>query len=537
LSYGIGDSQVQLTWETGHVFKLLGVACFPAFSKERGKKALTLDTKAFEGCLYAICAPFKLRQHQNLVHPVMLRQGIEQIFYGKALYPTPLLDVAYDSLQRLAVGAARRVLQLQPRTPTAFIQWELRLWPPHLRAHKRAMTFMAFLMHHSWVGEKILRPYLEAGWGDQDREAHDVHPIFDVPPLRRMTNILKLYNLSWLTVYSDWKRPWALRASLASKIEQDHLLPAFLEYIHMGISSGSKGIPNLHRRQLLRDMALPAAPTSEKAKKEAVAVARLLPLYLFVPDDLPTAGIRFRAPYLRLQHRGSDKSREPCAWCLAADSEYGYHLLRCRQAPIRIMALRLRALRLIQQDYQSLEWVPEGDPDSEVNLARLFSLSWRGSAAWQPNRRDKGHQPSLEVLQAALLYMREAINEYAGAVAGTGPGGSDPVWKLPIYLKATEPVPEELAAVTLQQLLQPNVPEMGAALPELDSLQRLGNGKGPEAIIYTSDDEEVDMAQADDGDAENGPDDADEPGNGQVHVRRPATDPLQALGASDDERD
>jgi hypothetical protein len=362
----------------------------------------------------------------------MLRQGIEQIIFGKALYPTPLVDVAYDSLQRLAIGAARRVLQLQPRTPTAFLQWELRLWPPHLRAHKRAMVFMAFLLHHSWVGEKILRPYLEAAWR-QERDADDLPPLFDVPPLKRMTNILKMYNLSWGTVFDQWKRPWALRLRVASDIEQQYLLPAFIDYIQTSIASGSKGIPTLHRRQLLRDMAVPTNPKSPAA----AALARLLPLYLFVPHDLPTAGIRFRAPYLRLQPRGEDRPRECCTWCKAPDSEYGYHLLRCRAAPPRIKALRLRALRLIQQDCQPLVLTLPGDATWEANLGRLFSLSWTGSATWQPNRKDKGRQPSLEALQAALLYMREAINAYATAVAGTGPGASDPVWKLPVYLPVT----------------------------------------------------------------------------------------------------
>jgi hypothetical protein len=381
------------------------------------------------------------------------------------------------------------------------------------------MVFMAFLLHHSWVGEKLLRPYLDAAWR-QGRDADDLHPIFDVPPLKRMTTILKMYNLSWVTVFNEWKRPWALRLGVASAIEKQHLLPAFIEYIHMSIATGSTGIPNLHRRQLLRDMAVPSDPKSS----DATALARLLPLYLFVPHDLPTAGIRFRAPYLRLQPRGEDRPRESCTWCQAPDSEYGYHLLRCRSAPPRLKALRLRALRLIQQDCQPLVLAP-GDATSEVNLGRLFSLSWRGSATWQPKRTDKGHQPSLEALQAALLYMREAINDYATAVAGTGPGASNPVWKLPVYLRVTRPSAEELATVAQQQLAQPCLPELRPTLPALDSLQRLNLAypEGEEGIDYTSDDEEGGGNARDD--------DADEPGHEDEEL--PPRDSLQALGASD----
>jgi hypothetical protein len=387
------------------------------------------------------------------------------------------------------------------------------------------MVFMAFLVHHSWIGEKLLRPYLEAAW-NQGRPVDELHPIFDVPPLKRMTAILHMYNLSWLTVYNDWNRPWAKRLEVASKIEEEIMLPAFIQYIHTSIATGSKGIPHHHRRQLLRDMAVPTNPKSPAA----IALAGLLPLFEFVPHDLPTAGIRFQAPYLRLQPRGVDRPRESCAWCHAPDSEYGYHLLRCRMAPQRIMVLRLRALRLIHLDCQPLT-PAAGDVASDANLGRLFSLSWIGLAAWQPNRKDKGRQPSLEALQAALLYMREAINEYAVAVAGTGPQASDPVWKIPVFLRATRPSAEELAEVAQQQLAQPFTPAVGPFLPPLDSLQRLNFNypDGDEGIGYTSDDEEEEgNALADDADA------AGHGDGGQPFPRVEAPRcSLQALGASE----
>lgn len=170
-------------------------------------------------------------------------------------------------------------------------------------------------------------------------------------------------------------------------------------------------------------------------------MAHYLPLYLYVPGDLARAGIRFRAPYLRFHPRDPYAPRASCKWCGAYDLEYGHHLVRCRQAPPRVRALRDRALRQIQQDVQ-LD--APARHDSEDNLRRLFDLCWVGKCEWRRSRPDRGTQPSESALKAALLYMREAINTYSEATAG---GRTNPVWTLPRYVVAPEVSPEELLAV------------------------------------------------------------------------------------------
>ena len=47
------------------------------------------------------------------------------------------------------------------------------------------------------------------------------------------------------------------------------------------------------------------------------------------------------------------------------------------------------------------------------------------------------------MLTKALWYMRAMINEYRKATAGTGPGGSNPVWELPVYGRDPDPDAEE----------------------------------------------------------------------------------------------
>jgi hypothetical protein len=121
--------------------------------------------------------------------------------------------------------------------------------------------------------------------------------------------------------------------------------------------------------------------------------------------------------------------------------------------------------------------------------------------------------------------MREAINAYATAVAGTGPGASDPVWKLPVYLPVTRPSAEELATVNQQQLAQPVIPVLGSNLPALDSLQRLN-------LVYPEGEDGVDYTSGDEEEGHNAlVGHADEPGH--EDEEQPPLDSLQALGASD----
>jgi hypothetical protein len=241
-------------------------------------------------------------------------------------------------------------------------------------------------------------------------------------------------------------------------IETRHLLPRFITDLRTRVEEGTPGLPALHRQQLLRDLALPTS-----SDPLALRVASLLPLYLFVPYDLPRAGLRFRALYLRYQFRDVFAFRAPCPWCLDHDQEYGYHLLRCRGMPVALRALRDRALRLILADCGA------SDPlAGEANLRRLFCLSWRGSASWQPGRCDKGSQPSLAALQAALLFMRDAINACASFTAAPSPGRHQPIWRLPEHLPTEPPSDAELAAAT------PCVrPPAGAVRAPLDCLTSL----------------------------------------------------------------
>jgi hypothetical protein len=80
--------------------------------------------------------------------------------------------------------------------------------------------------------------------------------------------------------------------------------------------------------------------------------------------------------------------------------------------------------------------------------------------------------------------MRDAINSYASLVAGTGSGGSNPVWRLPQYLPAPPVTLAELAAATPGPLRL-----RSAVSAPLDSLQALPSpvSDGDESDEYAGD--------------------------------------------------
>ena len=382
---------------------------------------LPLDEDKARRLLGAISSSFSFAHDKYYVDPVALRLGIEQLLHASLLFQTAVVDIKYDQLESKTLGMVRRVLQLQPTTPTAYIQWELRLWPPRLRAHKRCLMFVYKIVHHSWIGEQLLRPFL-AKCASDDRPLDDLHPIFEAAPLKRMGEVLKEYKLSWYHVYGQWATPYEKREKLADEIEKELLLPAFISYLRERVQHHTPDLPAYHRQQLLRDMDLPSA-------KDAAREAALLPLYLYTRHDLPRAGIIFRAPYLRFQPRGAYHRRAACAWCGEDEGECGYHLLRCPRMPRMALVLRNRALLLMRGD------VVKQAVSLEQELDRLFCLSWPGLSAWRPGRVDRGQQPSRDVLEALLLYMRDAINLYAA--------DEPAVWPLPVYTRCPSLSPQE----------------------------------------------------------------------------------------------
>jgi hypothetical protein len=456
---------IRLNWNTSEVFRLLGVRCQTAHSSHLHHPIMPADKKKVGRTMAVITQAFVIDKHRSYVNPRALKMGIEQLVYTSALYESALQKVDYDTIQRTVLRRCRQTLHLPATMPSAYVMWELRLWPPHLRAHKRAMVFAAFLIHHSWIGKKILFPYLHEA-SSRSRPTDDVHPIFDMGPLKYISEVLRLYGVSWYTVMAEWNKPWKARSQVGTMIQRELLWPRYVQYLREKVE-GTTDIPIHHRRQLLRDMDLPAP--------SLLSTARASPIHHHMEGDLPRAAFAFRAPYLRYQNRGAFVARASCAWCGEYEGECGYHLLRCPNLPARVATLLDKALRLIHRDVRAALGLQQplddyGDATvhlEEINLGRLYSLKWHGKGLWVLGRSDRGKQPDREALRACLLFMREAINAYS-AVAPE-------VHALPVFEAPPEPTEREYAiAAQARQCYQDAQAASQGWQPSQDSLQNLG---------------------------------------------------------------
>ena len=115
-------------------------------------------------------------------------------------------------------------------------------------------------------------------------------------------------------------------------------------------------------------------------------------MYQLVRDDLPRAGIQFRAPWLGHTYQEDLRKsggRPPCAWCKEPNAEWGYHLMRCSEAPPPLHARRQQVLEAIVQDLKP-ESNPDSDPTSPCNLDRLNRLTWEGVTEGERSPRSSG---------------------------------------------------------------------------------------------------------------------------------------------------
>jgi hypothetical protein len=379
---------------------------------------------------------FRIKRHQYYVVPTALRTAIEQVVYAGALYDAAIVDTDYDKLDSLTLAAVRRIMQVPPFTPTAFLRWELRLPPSRLRAHKRAIRWAQQLWHGSWIGQEILQPYLKDNTSRQ--QAEEIHPMFEMGPVGRLTRILSEYSLNWTAILGQ--KPQDPKTKLVS---HNCTRAALLPWTRKKLMKDSPGIPAAHKAELAIHMGIETGDYSWPGQQNP----QDLPLYLFIDGDLPRAGLWARMPYLRVQLRGPERERTPCAWCRGQDREYGYHLMRCNHMPPRLRRRRDAVLKDILEDVaegarRHLRHPPPDEPTSTTNLNRLFYLHWEGPSNWRSSekhpRSDRNVQPSQEVLKAALWYFRDMINTYRLSTRREQHGATNPVWELPVYNRETD---------------------------------------------------------------------------------------------------
>lgn len=416
----VGD--LTLKWVTS-TFRYLGTptsayhpaTCGAAFRRSKVRH----DPARLAHALLPLRLVCQLPNGQPYLVPSAARFAVNQVLHASTLFATPFVDLDHTTLGQRTLSTLRSALALPHDLPSAYLRYELRLTPPHLQAAGRLATSAHHLWHHSWIGRELLQP-MWTGTGAPPRRSatpldDPTHKFLRVGPVALWNETLSKYfvdpaarlaspapGLAWLHAEGDTTRG-ALRrqinAALATTF-RDEMLTA-VNALQLPESILGPMRVNINT----------SGPPSD------------LPLYLLEGDDLPRAGLLFRAPFLGHVYRSAlAAGRPPCCWCGAIDGEWGHHLLSCPACPPVITAQRDAVLRAILADMH-----PSAEAfDSPVNLQRLYTLTWPGATPDQcnrlPGRSDAGQQPSAHVLRQALWYMRSCINAYSPASPASGKG-------------------------------------------------------------------------------------------------------------------
>jgi hypothetical protein len=415
-----------LPWRT-EPFPYLGVGTHPAHSamhaRMNGKQQAPLDLKRLNRNLYGLTQVCQLSPSQPYLVTPALRFAVQQVVNAAALYTTAINDTDYESLDRRTLATIRSALGLPMQMPSAYLRWALRLPPSELYGHGRGLTTAFATWHHSWAGRTLLRPLWTGDdpnppprYNRRPRPPVGSHPVFRHGPLARWDRLMQTYfpelprrpapppDHHGLYQLHGAHRPWEERHLFKDDVDSK-LAKSFKQWTLDAIEAIRLPAPlrAAMRRLVEEDPCGPDEP----------------PLWCFLPDDLPRAVILFQAPFLGHSFHSEllEHGRPPCAWCGEADSEWGYHLLTCPQAPAHVTRQRDATLQAIVADVH-----PQDDPDhapwdSPTNMERLYLLNWRGrhplQIARRQHRTDTGHQASAHVLRMAAWYMRTCINAYS----------------------------------------------------------------------------------------------------------------------------
>ena len=338
------------------VFRYLGI---PIVSAPDYGCSLPSTVPYDEDCarrrLYGFRSLFGNTAGRQALSPELLRLGILQVVYAKALYPTALVDINYDHLDAQVYRCIRDLFHMPTNASSTYMRRELGIWPSRFYAHRRALRFLWRLCHshwthhafHAWLRQTEIPAWFHQGW---------VHNgVMD-----RFTKLLATYGFTWKDLWrcSTWKG-WTMR--IAQKLED-----AIAQYTT--VAATRHDLPHIAVRY----------PSFQPA----------LPAYLRVGGDLACAGMRFR--YSRLRHLpGPPTNRGLCRFCRRGP-ENGHHLLRCTQLPPHLATAKCRL---------STDIMIEAQNPNLVSFDAMYALHW-------------AHQTT-PLLQRVLAFMRNVINAYA----------------------------------------------------------------------------------------------------------------------------
>jgi len=329
--------------------------------KPRYSLKAVLDIKALQSKLLSLKLLFG--QRSAAIMPQVIRQVVIQQVFAKALYPTALLDVDYQTIDSEIYYALSYLFGMPFASSATYLQKELRIWPSILYAHRRALR-LAWKLGNTYWTASIFRQ-----WQSQTKAS----PLFAswVPGgvLRRVTKILSRYHLAWDDILrtKTWPEWCQLVSKALSQAVTDQCNKA-AERRHFSPLGGS-----------------------------LVAFDSPMPRYLRKGGILAIAAIRFRSPILRSDPNNCTLNHLiPCRYC-GKPGECGRHLIECHAVPPPLLSRKEAILSRIAMEV-NLTYNPTRRRQQHL-MELMFNLQWQGQ--------------SEELLEITLIFMRDVLSSHA----------------------------------------------------------------------------------------------------------------------------
>jgi hypothetical protein len=366
----------------GHVldwvaeFKYLGLITVEA-PEYRRRLALHLptDKDKVRPLCFALLRMFPSTARCTRVAPLAARLGVLQVIHAKFLYPTPLLDIDYDVLDRQTNRCLRSLCGLPLCSPSALLHADLGVWPSRYYAHQRALTFLYRLRAQYWTSEAFQQWY-EDSPGETPKCLSSEWASRGV--LARFGRLLKEYGLSWeqLRPKECSEEGWKQRVSKA---------------IQASFERECKKAAAKHRHPWLEY----PQPTKKPRIHQCLQLG----------GDLALAALRMRCPRLRLVPSFQPQDHGKCRFC-ADGPENGAHLIVCPAIPPRLRSSRDSILVAIATQARV--------PMTATRRGKQAIQDYVMNFSW-PNM-------TIDLLKRLLVFCRNLINQYADFV---------PVWEPP----------------------------------------------------------------------------------------------------------
>ena len=356
----------------GHVldwvseFKYLGLLIQEAPEyRHRLPLHLPTDKKKVRPLCYALLRIFPSTARCTRVAPLAARLGVLQVIHAKFLYPSPVVDIDYDLLDRQINRCLRSLCGLPLCSPTVQLQADLGVWSSRYYAHQRALLFLWRLRWQYWTKEAFQQwyddypdttpPCLLPGWASRG-------------VLARYARLLADYGLTWEDLRKE-----SGEASWKKKVT---------DAVYADFMRECKKAADRYRHPWLEY----PFPTKKPRFRHCMVFG----------GDLALAALRLRCPRLRLLPSRQPHDHGTCRYC-ATGPENGAHLIICHALPPDLCSSRDSIFKAIAAQANV--------PMTATRRGKHAIQDYIMNFAW-PNM-------TTSTLKCLLVFCRNLINKYA----------------------------------------------------------------------------------------------------------------------------